>query len=224
MKKLFALLLILTLSVLLLASCASGVDEVKAAYANSAPSKITVISSESFGSNHLQLTTTIHEGALASGEIAAIKTVKGQRFRSIEEGSGDYIYDYIEDVDTSEWYRATKGTSSDKGKHWDYEGESFIPAAGLIAINLDASLLQNVEYDGKTLTFTVKAANASKVFSDELVDVVADISCKIVVEGAEVSSIEMGWTVPAAQSGVGEDIVVSIKATYEYVSEFVTLK
>lgn len=225
MKRLLAIVLILALSVFALTSCASGVDEVKHAYSNSAPKRIVVVSTQSFGTTLLDMTTTIVEGVLETGEAAGYKTVVGDRFRSLEEGSGNEIVEYIENVDTTEWYRASLGTSTDKGRTWNADGTTFLPEVGLIAINLDPSLLTNTKFDGKEFSFTVKAANAAKVFSDELVDVAVDIDCTIVIAGAQVSSIAVSWIVPASESGaIGDEVEVSIVATYGYDIEPVTLK
>ena len=225
MKKFIALTLVLALSLFALVGCSSGIEDVKHAYSNSAPKQIVVVSNYAFGTNLVSMTTTIVEGVLSTGEAAGYKTVVGERFRSLEEGSGNEIVDYIENVDTTEWYRASLGTSSDKGKTWNSEGVSLLPAVGLIAINLDESLLTNMKYSGEEFSFTVKAENAKAVFSDELENLTSDIDCTITIAGAQVTGITVEWVIPASESGaIEEDIEVSIKATYGYDIQPVTLK
>lgn len=218
MKRIFALLLVVVMAVMALASCApaeDGIASTKQYYENSAPKKIVVVSTEQFGSQLLDMTTTITNGYLGN-LYAATKTVVGKRMRSITEGSGENVEAYIEDINTTDWYVEGYGISSDKGTTWDANGVSFVPLTGAIAINLDETLLENVKYENNVLSFKVSKANVAAVFADDIANMGADVECEIVNDGAVVTSVSLSWTVPATENATGEDIAVSIVVEYTY--------
>ena len=218
MKRILAFLLVAVMALTLLASCAEdGVSQVAKYYENSAPNKIVAVSTQQFGSHLIDMTTTITKGYV-NAKDAATKTVVGKRMRSLEEGSGDTVHAYIEDIDTTEWYVDGMGVSTDKGYTWDAYGETFVPEAGLIAINLDKALLEEVSYVDNTLEFKVAKDNVAAVFSDSIEDMTGDVECKIYDDGAVVTGITVTWTLPADadENFIGEDMEISIVVTYTY--------
>lgn len=218
MKRIFALLLVVVMAVMALASCAPAEDGIaltKQYYENSAPKKIVAVSTEQFGAHLLDMTTTITNGYLGNLN-AATKTVVGKRMRSITEGSGENVEAYIEDINTTDWFVEGYGTSSDKGATWNADGVSFVPLTGAIAINLDETLLENVKYENNVLTFKVAKANVASVFADDVANIGGDVECEIVNDGAVVTSVSLSWTVPATENATGEDIAVSIVVEYTY--------
>ena len=146
MKRIFALLLVVVMAVMALASCAPAEDGIaltKQYYENSAPKKIVAVSTEQFGAHLLDMTTTITNGYLGNLN-AATKTVVGKRMRSITEGSGENVEAYIEDVNTTDWFVEGYGTSSDKGATWNADGVSFVPSPALSLSTLTRLFLRTL--------------------------------------------------------------------------------
>ncbi len=221
MKKILSLILTLSLVILSLASCSvAGVDEVKACYANSNPTEIVVVSTQEFGTV-LSTTTVIQSGYIINevgySEAAAIKTVKGEVMQTIEAGSGVDILDYKKSIDTTEYYRESKGVSSDFGTTWNSEAPSFVPARGGMAISFDnTGVMKNSTFTNNTMKFTVSAADAPLVFPTLETAIKSDATVTITVAGGVVTGIAVQWTIPVnTESGVGE-MNVSVVATYKY--------
>lgn len=221
MKKIVAIILTLALAAMALTSCGvAGVEDVKACYANSNPTEIVVVATQEFG-HVLSTTTTIKSGYIINeqgvSEAAAIKTVKGEVMQTIEDGSGVDILGAKKAINITEYYRETRGVSSDFGLTYDSTIPSFVPERGGMAINLDdASAISNATFANNTMKFTVSAANAPTVFPTLETAIKADALVTIVVAGGVVTGISVEWTIPVnTQSGVDE-MNVSVRATYKY--------
>ena len=221
MKKIIALVLALSLTVLALASCAvAGVDEVKACYANSAPTEVVVVATQEFGTV-LSTTTVVQTGyvtnELGVSEVAAIKTVKGEMLQTLEAGSGVDILDYKKSIDTTEYYVESKGVSSDFGSTWDATATSFVPARGGMAINLEnTGVIKNATFTENTMKFNVSAADAPTIFPTLETQIKADATVTITIAGGVVTSILVQWTIPFDAATNVDEMNVSIKATYKY--------
>ena len=217
MKRIIAVLLTIVLAIGMLVSCneeTSDLDAFNKCYATSNPDKIVVTSTQAFDTMALEYKTTITKGKIGDLE-AATMTVKGEKMRTIEDGSGEVVYGPIEEIDITKWYREDKGVSEDKGATWDEDADSFAPGRGEIALNLNPEKLSNVVIEGNTLSFIVKAENTAEVFGD-LADVEYDISVEILTDGAVVTNVRLSWVIPYnGETGV-ERTTVTIDTYYYY--------
>ncbi len=221
MKKLIAIILALTLATVALTSCGvAGVEDVKACYANSNPTEIVVVAKQEFA-HVFSTTTTIRSGYIydenGDREAVAIKTVKGEVMNTIEDGSGVDVIGVRKSIDTTEYYRESLGVSSDFGVTYDKDIESFVPARGGMAINLDnTSVIKNATFSNNTMKFTLSAADAPTVFPKLETAIKADALVTITVAGGVVTGIRVEWTIPVnTETGVDE-MKVSVDATYKY--------
>lgn len=221
MKRIIALILVALLSLSFLVSCGTSVQNIDAVlecYSRSYPHKITIESSQQFGSQTLLNTTVYIRGAVGS-DFAAKKIVSGEAMRSIEDGSGKKVYGPIEEFDEELWYRNSKGLSDNKGKSWDENGTNFFPTQGSFALNLEPALLSNSAYTGDSangkLTFVVRSANTERFFG-EGGHVDTDVSVSITTAGGMVSEVVISWVIPANLVTGVDTLTVNIKSVYEY--------
>lgn len=216
MKRIIAALLTIVLALGVLAGCGGVADlsAFDACYASSDPDKIVVVSTQAFDTMALENRTVITKGKIGDVD-AATMTVNGEKMRSVEDGSGQNVYGPIEKIDIVKWYRSDMGVSEDKGVTWNADAESFVPAKGEFALNLDPTLLENIVIDGNKLTFIVKPENSVKVFG-ELANVENDISVEIVTDGAVVTNVRISWVVPYNGTSGVDTTTVTINTSYYY--------
>ena len=229
MKKIIALILLVVLSASLLASCTTDtakteIEWVLDCYERSYPYLITVDSTQQFGGEVLNSETTIVRGSVG-GDFLACMTVHGEQLRSIQDGSGKTVEQYVEELDSEIWFRNGYGTSTDK-TNWDAEGENFFPAQGAFALDLKADYIQNAKYTGNkdngTLTFTVAKADTAKFFGEDgKVD--ADVNVTVVTGGGNVTAVNITWTIPANTATGVELMNVTVKTVYDYTQQRISL-
>lgn len=231
MKKLLALILTLSLSVLALVGCkggdedpeVAGLDAVKAMYAISQPTKVVATTTHQFGSNTLIGTYVLTTGYIDGDTPAATYKSNYQKMRDIDSGSGQQVLGPIEDVETLVEYvegKGTRETVNGKRSSWKKDGESIIPAKGVIAINLDASIITQFTYENNVLTFTVPAASTETVLGKAIA---ADTLVVITTNGVEVIGISISYTETGNAEINMEQTAVSIEVEYTYDLETVTI-
>ena len=245
MKKIIALILALS-CVFVIASCKKapastdggetvqdptvGIEEFKKLYSVSAPTKVVIDQKTVLGAVTAKGSSTLATGALSDGSTATVYVYNYEIIQSVENGAGDVIKPIMGDpIEGSREFVEGKGERYDGGE-WDEEGVNFAPTAGSIAINLDASKLQNCTYssngDVKTLSFTVKAKDVRSVFGDEASDVSSEVSVVITANSAVVTGITISYT--EALVAEDEDIEypeasVTISTVYSYGIQEITL-
>ena len=225
MKKIIAISLLLVTVLMLLAGCkqkvdTSDIDTIKAAYGRSYPHRIEVTSTQQFGSQSLNSSTTLVRGTVGS-DYAAKKITNLERLRSIEDGSGIDVYGPVETIKEELWYIASLGISSDKGETWDAEGENFFPEKGTFALNLNPDLMSDIVYEDGTMSFKVLKAN-SKAFFGADTSITDDASVTIVTAGGTVNEVKISWVKPENIASGVEMTTVTLRAVYIYDQQKVT--
>lgn len=208
---------------------AEGVDEFKALYAVSEPTKVATSYTTEIGNVTLKGSSTLTTGILNNGKKVSVLVYSYEVLQSIEAGAGDYVTPIMgEPIKGSREYVEDLGERIDGGD-WDEEGVNFAPKAGSIAINLDATKIKDCVYSVKggvrTLSFTVEAANTKAVFGDDY-DIMSDASVVITANDAVITGITVSYTEPIESED--EEIVyplakVTISTVYTYDIENVTL-
>lgn len=224
MKKIISLALLLVTAVLLLAGCKMAskkdIDKIKECYNRSYPHKIVVESTQQFGAQSLLSTTEFTRGTIGP-DFVAKKKVNLEQLRSVEDGSGYDVYTYVETIKEEQWFRAGVGVSSDKGTTWDAEAENFFPDKGAFALNLDASLMDDINYEDGVMTFTVKKENTKSFFGPETA-ISEDAKVEIHTGGGVVTSVLVSWVKPENMATGVEMTTVSIRADYFYDQQNIT--
>ena len=222
MKKIIAVITLALLSLSILVGCAAsvGVDYVNECYARSYPYRIEVSSVQQVGGTTLECKTVMVRGLIGS-DFVAKKIVDGEEMRSLEEGSGKQVYDYVKVSKEETWFRASEGVSYDKGKTWDVAGENFFPDKGKLSLGLESRYLKDAVYEDGIMDFVISAADTEAVFgASGKVD--SDVRGRIETAGGFVTSVEFSW-VEAANFKTGVDtMTVTIKADYIYDQQNVT--
>ncbi len=210
------------------ADVAAGIEEFKKLYSVSAPTKVETEQKTVLGSVTLNGGSTLVTGALNDGRTATVYTYNYEVLQSVESGAGDVIKPIMGDpIEGSREYVEGEGERYDGGG-WDEEGYNFAPTAGSIAINLDASKLQNCTYvagDVKTLSFTVKAKDTRAVFGDDA-EITSDVSVVITADSAVITGIKISYTeilVPEDEDIEYPEASVTITTEYSYGIQEVTL-
>ena len=92
-----------------------------------------------------------------------------------------------------------------------------------MALNLTASALTDVSYNegAKTLTFTVKAENLTKVFGENT-PLTEDVVVTIVNDGAVITDVVIDYSEPATEE-LPKGKQITVRTTYSYDNEKVTL-
>lgn len=220
MKKIVSVITLLAIVVCTLASCAPGVDAVISCYNKSYPQKIVVESQQMFGNDGLSSVTTLIRGTTGD-DFTALMTVEETELRSIDEGSGTIIYSPEKTVSTSKHYREGYGVrekdvlGDNVWSEWDDDGVNFFPAKGELGLNLDTSVMTDVQYADNVLSFTVKAGEATKVFGADS-DIKSDVHVTITTDGAVVLGVTVEYVVPADAEKGTKEMSVTVKATYSY--------
>lgn len=224
MKKIISLALLLVTTVLLLAGCKlaskKDIDKINECYNRSYPHKIVVESTQQFGAQSLLSTTELTRGTIGADFVAKKKS-NLEQLRSVEDGSGVDVYTYVETVREELWFRVGVGVSSDKGTTWDAEGENFFPDKGAFALNLDVSLMDDIDYEDGVMTFTVEKENTKSFFGPET-SITEDAKVEIHTGGGFVTSVIVSWVKPENMATGVEMTTVSIKADYYYDQQNIT--
>ena len=231
MKKIISLLLVLACSFALFA-CGkeeepSAVDKTAECYENSLPTKVVTTSTQSIINASGVAVQTLNgkyelvTGTIA-GKLATVQTYEQEYILEVAEGANSEVVGPIGTKKGSLEYLEDYGRRTNGGA-WDAKGLNFGPTAGSIAINLDESLLTNVNYtegDGvNTLTFTVPNANIASVLganadNEALLTANSDVSVTIVDNGAFVKSITFSYSIDGTRYYPKRQVVMT--TTYEY--------
>ena len=227
MKKIICFILVLALGTFSMIAC-GGDDEgpsdasvVASMFSASQPTKSVVVTEQQFGTNNLKGVYSVVVGTVDGAE-AAVEIIEQYRLTTVAEGSGQEILEYELQESNKREYVDGKGVRVNGGK-WDGTAASIIPAKGAMAINLDDSLLGNVKYENKVLTFTVSAANSAAVFGEENA-IAADSMVTVTNDGVRITGITITYTLGTdADTGL-QETVVTITATYTYDLEPITIE
>ena len=229
MKKLLALILVLSLSAVALIACkkdatdTTDLDKVAAMYAISQPTKIVATTTHQFGSKTLTGTYELKSGYIDGDTPAATLKSNYQQMRDVDSGSGQEILNAIEDVTELVEYvegKGTRTTLNGKRGSWNKEGESIIPAKGAIALNLDSSVITQFTYENDVLTFTVPASGTETVLG---MQIDADVLVAVTTNGVDILGVSISYTEAANAETNVEQTVVTIKVEYDYALQVITI-
>ncbi len=198
-------------------------------YASSVPTKSVTTITEAYEKNTL---VSVH--SLTTGQVDGKKAT---RLESNVQTLNDISLDDanklnlnpINEQKSSQWYWEGKGVSYNKGRTWDASGVDFAPVAGSIAINLDASNFESINYNKEggveTLVLEVEADKMNSVFGNFMYEGQTfgyDSKVTIVAAGGRISSILIEYTIESYEIGEMEteveikQIDMSIKVEYSY--------
>lgn len=206
---------------------ASIIENYQNMFAISIPTKAETVVTETMSSVVLESVVTITTGTV-DGKKASVVTTNIQSLNDIDvDKFRDLSLNLIAETSNVRWYYEGMGTSTNRGKTWDSEGVDFAPKAGSITLNLDASVMENIEYkaDGNTeyLTFDVSKANAAKVLGDYVESSFKyDCNVKITASGGRISGVEISYSIESHELGdmdayvEVEQIDMVVKASYSY--------
>lgn len=228
MKKLLALILVLSLSAVALIACkkdpeVTDLDKVAAMYAISQPTKIVATTSHQFGSKTLTGTYELKTGYIDGTTPAATYKSDYQQMRDVPSGSGQEIVNPIEDVSELIEYvegKGTRTTLNGKRSSWNKEGESIIPAKGAIALNLTGEVISQFTYENNVLTFTVPASGTETVLG---MQIDTDVLVAVTTNGTEVIGVSISYTEAANAETNVEQTVVTINVDYYYDLQVITI-
>jgi hypothetical protein len=197
----------------------ASIDEINSMYNAISPSRVEVVTTQSFGKFQLKTTQTLVTGIVDGFAVTVFEESKDQ-FRDIESGAGNEIVHAIETVKNSWVYHEDLGYRENGGK-WDLEADDPTPATGAIALNLSAGAVEdfNDDEEKKTVTFKVLPENSEDVFGYEIP---AEASVTIVHSGADIVSVTIAYTVVDPDNDMHPEIDVVIEAKYSYVAQQVT--
>lgn len=228
MKRFLAWLLLLS-CVFALSACSIGngstsasgaISSVSKMYRNSAPTKTVVTSEQKFGDLTLRGEQTLVKGQIYyEGEWreAAVYEWKEEKRAKIEEEIGPVKTETgsLEFVDGL-------GVRRNKGRNWS-AGADFSPSIGQMALTLDTSSLTDISYNEgtKTLTFTVKPANLTKVFGADT-ELAEEVLVTIVNDGAVVTDVILNYS-EAGTEELPNGKQITIHTVYTYDNEVVEL-
>lgn len=221
MKKIIVLILALSF-VFALASCGgkNEVDRVGEMFLASTPSKTVTATSQTAGDVTLDAQYTLAVGVVG-GKNAAVLITEVDEMMSVEDaGSSDVILGSIVTKTEKREYLEGKGVRVDGGA-WDAAAENFASAEGPMSLNLTSDLIKDFEYTvdeekGENLMrLVVRQENTAEVFGLEE-DLAVDVSVEITDDGAVITSVIIGYVLPAdAEAQVGET-EITIKSFYFY--------
>lgn len=228
MKRFIAFALILVLAFTAV-SCNGGdkdrgatSDKILSMYNRQTPTKSVTVATYTFSDTALTDVTTLVSGKIDGTKNAAELTQVTQRLRTVEDGSNAEIVGPIVTTETIKEYCDGLGLRSkvDGGAwtDWDANGANFATGSGSIILNLNDSKLSNITDEGKTITFTVAAANTESVFGKA---VSAPINVTVAHDGACVVGITLEY-VEAATADTPE-MSIRIEISYTYDNELITI-
>ena len=156
------------------------------------------------------------------GKPAAILETNEMRMRTVEDsGDSKVVLDPVEEIVEIKEYIEGVGVRTNGGR-WR-AGESFIPERGIISMNLDIELINEVEFEDNVLIFTIDAENAADVFEVEGV-VEGDVSVTITTDGVRVTAISIEYTVAADEDVFLDETDISIDVVYDYSYQDITIE
>ena len=216
MKKIVALVLALV-CLLACVSCGSGgadknVEKLAAMYAKAAPTKTVVHTVQDFGEYQLEGETTLIVGTY-NGKAATLYTYVRQELADVEQMNSIAK----RSVQGSKEYFEGKGVREDaivnENARFDRNGEDFAPAAGAIALNLDAEALTDVVYENGVFTATVPVKALKTVFGEDTT-IATQTTIVITEAGNMITGVTLTYTIPSLTAA--PDVTVTVSAVYTY--------
>lgn len=231
MKKIIAIILAAA-CVFAFASCGdeggenggfeNPIEAIVAMYAISEPTKIVTSHTTQIGNVTLSGEEVLVTGSI-DGKMATVYEYWYEELTGIDEGGGEIVYDVKKVVSGSKEYLEGSGVREDGGS-WKKNAYNFAPVKGDIAINITEDIVNNVNYSGNTLVFTVPEANIESVFGVET-EFEGDVKVSITNDGAVITGIVIEYTISAESDDDVEypDSVVIISTSYTYDLELISL-
>ena len=225
MKKIIALLMILALTFLATA-CGDGegdpdyVSEINTMYSVSIPTKSVSVVKYEFASYTLTDKTTVVSGKVDGTLAAAVMTEETQRLRTVEDGSGVEVVDFIETVTTVTEYLEGKGTRVTGKKKWDAEGQNFAFTQGSIALGITSDNVKDVKKVDNTYTFIVTPDNTEAVFGEAIP---STVEVTVIHDGASVVGLKLSYVVAANNEASTPETTVTVDIVYSYDIEKITI-
>ena len=229
MKKIIVLILALSF-VFALASCGgnNAVDNVGEMFIKSVPTKTVTSIAQVTGDVSLEAQYTLTTG-LVNGKTASVLISEVDEMMSVgEAGSSDVVVGSIVTKTEKREYLEGKGVRVDGGT-WNNKGENFADAAGPTSLNLSSDLIKDFEYTvneekgENTLRIVVRKDNTAEVFGLEE-DLAVDVSCEITDDGAVITSVIIGYVLPADTEAQVEETEITIKCFYFYDIQIIDIK
>ena len=229
MKKIIGLILALSF-VFALASCGgnNAVDNVGEMFIKSVPTKTVTSIAQVTGDVSLEAQYTLTTG-LVNGKTASVLISEVDEMMSVgEAGSSDVIVGSIVTKTEKREYLEGKGVRVDGGT-WNKKEENFADAAGPTSLNLSSDLIKDFEYTvneekgENTLRIVVRKDNTAEVFGLEE-DLAVDVSCEITDDGAVITSVIIGYVLPADTEAQVEETEITIKCFYFYDIQIIDIK
>ena len=229
MKKIIVLILALSF-VFALASCDgnNAVDNVGEMFIKSVPTKTVTSIAQVTGDVSLEAQYTLTTG-LVNGKTASVLISEVDEMMSVgEAGSSDVIVGSIVTKTEKREYLEGKGVRVDGGT-WNKKEENFADAAGPTSLNLSSDLIKDFEYTvneekgENTLRIVVRKDNTAEVFGLEE-DLAVDVSCEITDDGAVITSVIIGYVLPADTEAQVEETEITIKCFYFYDIQIIDIK
>lgn len=219
MKRIVVFLLVIALCIPALFSCAlfnNPMAEVADKYAVSEPTKVVAYTTQKVGGIELKSDYELITGYVDNA-AASLYISNSQEIRSVDEGGQNAeIYDIIKSVTTKIEAIEGKGTRTNGGD-WNPNGEVWKVGRGKMALNLDKSAVNNVNYENNVLTFVVPKDNVAVVLGETYAaDVGSDVEITIVDDGAVVTSVELHYFLNAKEDANVVASEMNIKVIYTY--------
>ena len=218
MKKIIALLMVLVLAFAMV-GCGEddgGTDyvaEINTMYSVSLPTKSVSVVKYQFASYTLTDKTTLVSGKVDGTLAAAVLTKETQRLRTVEEGSGVEILDFIvTDVHVTE-YLEGKGTRENRKGRWNADGENFAFTSGSIAIGITNDNVSDVKKVGNTYTFIVTPDNTAAVFGEAIP---STVEVTVTHDGASIVGLKLSYVVAANAESNTPETTVTVDIVYSY--------
>ena len=217
MKKIIAIVVAIACLVALVSCGANDVDKVGAMFEASRPTKTVVATTQQFGDTILESEYTLITGLI--GDLkASVYEATYDELISVEEGSGETIYDSVvekyECLEYLEGYGVRKTEGVTVGK-WDAEAENFASANGPMSLNLSSEYIKTFTYEAGKLRCVVAAKNTAEVLGIAE-DLAVDVSIELTDDGASITSVIITYTIPADEEAEVPETIITIKAFYFY--------
>lgn len=186
-----------------------------------APSRVDTTSEAAFGEySFAPITSTLLVGSV-DGASVAVYEYTTTTLREIVEGSGVEIVEPFKTESHKLEYSAKLGLREDGGK-WNISGEDFTPIVGANAFNFTAETVSNMieNKDNKTYSFVVAEENTEAVFGEHIA---ADVTVVISHSGADITGVDISYTVINEDNDDHPEFSVKISASYSYETQEITL-
>ena len=198
-----------------------AITNILAMYNAIAPSKVVTNSTQKFGEYEFSpITSTLVVGSVDGASVAIYEYTK-TTIREVTDGSGiEIVGPFLTESHKLE-YSAKLGLRTDGGK-WNIAGEDFTPVVGANAFNFTAATVSEMieNKDDKTYSFVVLKKNTQAVFGEKID---ADVTVVITHSGADITGVDISYTVENSKNDDHPEIEVWIGCSYSYETQEITL-